>query len=97
MVAGHAFASTAMLLSSSNMTSNPNVCLGLLTSVRKRQDAGKRIERKHFVGPLRYLNNMGALTVVDVLGRDEVTEVVDGYLASEAFATLKLGAREKGE
>ena len=91
VVTQQACASTIMLISSSNMTSNKDICLGVLTSIKKRPLTGEAIQRKHFVGPLRYLNNMGALTVLDMLSREEITEIVDQYLASDAFAQMKLG------
>lgn len=90
----HAFASTVMLFSSSNMTSNRDICLGVLGAIKKRQDMGEKIERKHFVGSLRYLNNMGALTVLDMLSREDIEEIVGRYLASDAFAGLKLKTKE---
>ena len=90
---GHAFASTAVLFASSNMTANKAIALGVLDSIEKRQEMGEKIERKHFVGSLRYLNNMGGLTLLDMLSREDVTSIVDDYLASDAFANLKLSAK----
>ncbi|GEM_PF-152658 len=90
---GHAFASTAVLFASSNMTSNKAIALGVLDSIEKRQEMGEAIERKHFVGSLRYLNNMGGLTLLDMLSREDVSSIVDAYLASDDFANLKLGAK----
>lgn len=90
---GHAFVSTAMLFASSNMTANKAIALGVLDSIEKRQEMGEKIERKHFVASLKYLNNMGGLTLLDMLNREDVTSIVDDYLASDAFANLKLSAK----
>lgn len=90
---GHAFASTAVLFSSSNLTSNKQLGLGVLDSIAKRQEMGEKIERKHFVAPLRYLNNMGGLVLLDMLSREDVSSIVDEYLASDEFAKLKLDSK----
>ena len=90
-----AFPSTITLFSSSNMTANPRIGLGVLDSLKKRERAGETIKRKYFVGPLRYLNSMGGITVLDILSRSEITNIVDEYLATDEFANLKLVSRKK--
>jgi len=95
LITKRAFPSTITLFSSSNMTANPNIGLGVLDSIKKRELAGEEIERKHFVGPLRYLNSMGGITVLDVFSRQEITSIIDKYLASEDFKNLKLKSKKK--
>ena len=74
-----AFASTIMLFSSSNFTANKNLSLGILDSIKKRSDAGERIERKHFVDSTKYLNQMGAVTILDTLSREKTTDLIDKF------------------
>ena len=93
LITKNAFPSTIVLFSSSNMTANPQICLGVLDSIKKRELLGEVILRKHFVGPLRYLNSMGGITVLDVFSRTEIMQIVDEYLASDEFARMKLGTK----
>lgn len=79
LVCQNAFASNIMLLSSSNLTGNKNNILGILRSIKRRQDAGEVIKREHFVGATKYLNNMGAVTILDILGREDIEEIINGY------------------
>jgi hypothetical protein len=74
-----AFASTVMLLSSSNFTANKELCLGLLSSIKKLEDEGVKIKREHFVESTKYLNSMGAVTILDCLTREEVESLIDKY------------------
>ena len=95
LIAKRAFPSTITLFSSSNMTANRQIGLGVLDSIMKRGQSGEEIKRKHFVGSLRYLNNMGGITLLDVLSRSEITAIVDAYFDTDEFAKLKLGAKTK--
>lgn len=95
LITKRAFPSTITLFSSSNMTASRQIGLGVLDSIKKRELAGETIERKHFVCSLRYLNNMGGITLLDVLTRSEITKIVDDYLATDEFARFKLGAKAK--
>ena len=95
LIAKRAFPSTITLFSSSNMTANRQIGLGVLDSINNRAQLGETIERKHFVCSLRYLNNMGGITLLDVLNRSEITRIVDEYLATDEFAKFKLGAKAK--
>ena len=74
-----AFSSTILLFSSSNFTANKNLSLGILDSIKKRSDAGERIERKHFVDSTKYLNQMGAVTILDTLSREKTTDLIDKF------------------
>lgn len=96
LITKQAFPSRSVIFSSSNITANKQIGLGVLDSIKKREQAGEEIERKHFVGPLKYLNSMGGITVLDVLSRSETTKIIDEYLASEAFRNMKLVSRKKG-
>lgn len=74
-----AFASTIMLLSSSNLTANKELILGILDSIKKRSDAGEVIKRSHFVEATKYLNSMGSVTILDTMNRKRVTELIDKH------------------
>ena len=77
-----AFPSNILLMSSSNMTTNKNLLLGVLRSLKKRQEHGEKPERYRMVEALKYLNGMGAVTLVDMLSSDEVEQLVDSHLNS---------------
>ena len=72
LITERAFASTILLLSSNNFISNPALALGLLDAVKQERDNGVEIRRKHFVGPAKYLNRMGGITILDYLSREQV-------------------------
>lgn len=74
-----AFASTIMLLSSSNLTANKELILGILESIKKRSDEGEIIKRHHFVEATKYLNSMGSITILDTMKREKVTELIDKH------------------
>lgn len=74
-----AFASTIMLLSSSNFTANKELCLGVLSSIKKLEEEGVKIKREHFVESTKYLNSMGAVTILDCLTREEVECLIDKF------------------
>ena len=46
--------------------------LGILDAIKEQSDAGAEIKREHFVGATKYLNRMGAITVLDYLKRNRV-------------------------
>lgn len=78
-----AFASTIMLLSSSNFTANNELCLGLLSSIKKLENEGVEIKREHFVESTKYLNSMGAVTILDCLTREEVENLIDKFFENK--------------
>ena len=88
LVATTAFASNVMLISSSNFTGNRHVLLGILDAIKEQRDSGVDIKRKHFVGATKYLNRMGAITVLDYLDRARVREIISDYFATEEFERL---------
>lgn len=83
-----AFASTIVLLSSSNLTANRELCLGLLNSIKKRQDSGEKIKREHYVEATKYLNGMGSVTILDCLARVEVEMLID-ELFNKKFGVIE--------
>ena len=80
LIADSAFASNMILLSSSNVTSNKNVFLGLLDCLENRKKNGEKIGRYHFVNSLRYLNSLGGSFLLDTISREEISEIVDNCL-----------------
>lgn len=88
VIATTAFASNVVLISSSNFTGNREVLLGILDAVKERMDAGEDIKRKHFVGATKYLNRMGAITVLDLLDRKRAKRIISEYFETEEFARL---------
>ena len=85
LITERAFASTILLLSSNNFISNPALALGLLDAVKQERDDGVEIRRKHFVGPAKYLNRMGGITILDYLSREQVRTTVQEYYATPEF------------
>lgn len=86
----NAFASRIMLFSSSNLTANKDTSLGILDAIKEQADAGIPLRREHFVGATKYLNRMGAITVLDYLGRARVHTIISDYFKTEEFANLKV-------
>jgi len=77
LICSSAFASNMVLLSSSNVTANKKVFLGLIDCLLKRQDSGESIKRYHYVNALRYLNSLGGSFLLDTFSRDEIATMVD--------------------
>ena len=90
LLTDNAFASRIMLLSSSNFTANRNTMLGILDAIKEQADAGVPLKREHFVGATKYLNRMGAITMLDYLGRERVRTLISDYFKTEEFAKLKV-------
>ena len=90
ILASNAFASRILLFSSSNLTANQNIALGILDAIKEQSDAGIALKREHFVGATKYLNRMGAITVLDYLKRSRVKALISEYFATEEFANLKV-------
>jgi hypothetical protein len=84
-----AFASTIMLLSSSNFTANKEICLGLLKGIKNLEDYGVAIKREHFVEATKYLNSMGSITILDSLTKHDVEKIIDNFFV-EKFGSLNL-------
>ena len=90
ILAGNAFASRILLFSSSNLTANKDISLGILDAIKEQSDAGIVLKREHFVGATKYLNRMGAITVLDYLKRDKVKSLIADYFATDDFAKLRV-------
>ena len=77
LICGSAFASNMVLLSSSNVTANKHVFLGLIDCLAKRQESGETIGRYHYVNALRYLNSLGGSFLLDTISREEIVKIVN--------------------
>lgn len=80
LICGTAFASNMLLLSSSNVTANSHVFLGLIDCLLARQEKGEVIGRYYYVNALRYLNSIGGTFLLDTISRDEIAEFVESGL-----------------
>lgn len=74
---GTDFASAIVIFSSSGFAANKNVALGLLDSIEKLRNKGVKIGRAHWRDSTKYLNNIGAMTIVDELSRLEISQIID--------------------
>lgn len=90
LLTGNAFASRIMLFSSSNLTANKDTALGILDAIKEQADAGVPLRREHFVGATKYLNRMGAITILDYLDRKRVKSIIVEYFSTDEFASLKV-------
>ena len=85
-----------VLLSSSNMTSNPTVVHGVLDCLLYRKEHGDNIERYHFVNALKYLNSLGGVMLLDTLSRAEIAELANKQLNKD-FGVIVYNASPSGE
>ena len=69
-----------MLISSSNLTARKENMLGILSAISKLEREGYEIKRAQFVEANKYLNKMGAVTIIDVLAQDEIENRVLRHL-----------------
>lgn len=90
LLTDNAFASRVMLLSSSNFTANKSITLGILDAIEEQSASGIPLKREHFVGATKYLNRMGAITVLDYLDRKRVRSIISAYFATDEFIRLKV-------
>ena len=86
-VASRAFPSTALLFSSDNLFSNPNLAKGTMQAVLDRYKAGfittAKDRRFTIVESGKYLNCLGGISIIDSMSRKEAYELVTYYLANE--------------
>ena len=61
--------------------------LSLKTVIRNK---GIKIKRRHWVESTKYLNNIGAMMILDELERSEITQIID-----DLFIKLKLNQPDK--
>lgn len=87
---GTDFASAMLLLSSSGFIANKNIALGLMESIKKLRNKGIQIKRRHWVESTKYLNNIGAMMILDELERSEITQIID-----DLFIKLELDQPDK--
>ena len=87
IIAEKAYASTVMLFSSNNFTSNKDLALGVIDCIGERKRKGEKIGRYHFVEANRYLNAIGGITLLDMLTREEVKEYANKIL-NEKYGVL---------
>lgn len=75
-----AYASTILLFSSSNFTSQKNIALGILDCMAERKAKGEKIGRYHYVEANKYLNSLGGIMLLDTISRDEIHTIIDRRL-----------------
>lgn len=74
---------------SNNFSSNPNVRLAIIDSLRKFNEEGKKLIVKDHIRPaLQYLNVVGGSVVIDCLSREEICE-----LFTDAITAIMQGDR----
>lgn len=71
----HSFPSRIMLLSSRNFVSNGEVAKGIVQCLYDRSKEGKTYARKQFEEVLKYLNNIGGVSLIDALSREDIYEI----------------------
>lgn len=81
--ASQSFPSRIMLLSSRNFVSNGEIAKGIVQCLFNRSKEGKTHTRKQFEEVLKYLNNIGGVSLIDALSREEIYEVSKRILANK--------------
>lgn len=80
LICEKAYASTIMLISSSNFTSNKTIFLGLFDCLEKRKVLGDEIKRYHYVNSIKYLNGLGGVFLLDMLSRNQISNLANKTL-----------------
>lgn len=78
--ASRAFPSRAMLFSSVNLVSNPEIAKGVISCHYDRFRAGKDDGRYAYTEANKYLNCLGGISIVDSMSRNEVYDKVMAFL-----------------
>lgn len=74
------FASRAMLFSSTNLVSNPEVAKGIIQCHYVRSKMGKDDGRYQFTEANKYLNYLGGVSIIDSYSRKEIYELTMDFL-----------------
>lgn len=77
------FSARATIFFSSNFTSNRNITKGILQALVKLKEHGVSIKRQHFVEANKYLNVVGAVTILDMLSTEEIEQMVGEHLCKQ--------------
>lgn len=80
MICDSVYASNILLISSNNFIANKNVALGITDCLLEREYKGEKIGRYHYVEANKYLNCIGAVSLLDTLSRDEIKELINKHL-----------------
>ena len=80
LICESAYASNIILLSSNNFMANKEITLEIMDCLLERKQRGEHICRYHYVESNKYLNCIGAISLLDTLSREEVKVIVDNYL-----------------
>lgn len=82
----NAFPSKVMLFQSSKITANKDIRLGILDGLKDWiEETKKEFKRDHFVEPIKYLNLMGGVSILDFYTREDIRNLTYEYL-KENFA-----------
>lgn len=79
-LAGQAFPSTAILLSSTNLATNPETAKGIAQALYDRHKQGHTERRYSFVNTNKYLNCIAGISIIDSMTRNEVYDLVMDFL-----------------
>lgn len=80
LIAFNAYASNIVLISSNNFIANRQLALGVLDCMEKRQAAGDKIGRYHYVEANKYINCIGGMLLLDTMTRNEICNLVNDRL-----------------
>ena len=80
LIASNAYASNIVLISSNNFISNRQLALGVFDCIEKRQAAGDKIGRYHYVEANKYINCVGGMLLLDTMTRHEICHLVNNRL-----------------
>ena len=89
LISESAFASKIMLISSNNFVSNKNLALGVLDCIKRRKQAGEKIDRYHYVEANKYINCIGGTQLLDTLSRNEVMKLTNKIL-NKSFGEINI-------
>lgn len=73
------FASTIILLSSSNILNRHEAMHALLKTIKKKRNEGYKVSRNDIVDGIRYLNLIAGMSLIDLLIEDEICELLEKY------------------
>ncbi len=74
------FGTKALIIFSSNFTSNPNIVKGMFGAFLKHTEAGVKINRILYYNVCIYLNELGGNTILDYYSRDEIEQLCLNFL-----------------
>ncbi len=72
---GHTYASQIVLMSARNFTSNRELFHGIMQAILDYKRAGNELKRQVFEAVLTYFNNISAITILDLLSKEDAYEI----------------------